>query len=135
MSDRVMSTRLDNVDRYVTETNMALSMPFPAGTKYLCATRHTLHANVHSFTSLSRQHKFDQRRAFFLHYKMPSLHPDMRGKFEEAESSIDSALTDALKKMSGRYCDPKWRLSRVHPDWRRMMQQVNPLWHFGESTT
>ena len=135
MSDRVMSTRLDNVDRYVTETNMALSVPFPAATKYLCATGHTLHANVHSFTSLSRQHKFDQRRAFFLHYKMPSLHPDMREKFEEAESSIDPALTVALKEMSGRYSDPEWRLSRVHPDWRRMMKQVNPLWHFGESTT
>ena len=135
MSERVMPTRLDNVDRYVIENNTALNVPYPVGIKYLCATRHTLHANVHSFTSLSRQHRFDQKRAFFLHYKMPSLHPDMRGKFEEAESSIDPALTDALKEASGRYCDPRWRLSKVHPDWRRMMGQINPKWHLEERAT
>ena len=132
MSERVMSARLDNLERYVIENNMTLNTSYPVGTKYLCSTKHTLHANVHSFVSLSRQHRFDQKRAFFLHYKMPSLHPDIRGNFEESESGIDPSLTDALKETSGRFCKPKWRLSMVRPDWRRIMEQINPKWHLEE---
>ena len=131
MSDRVMSTRLDNMDRYVIENNLALSSPFPIAPKYLCNPRRIRHANVHSFSSRGRQHRFDPQRAFFLHYKMPSRHPEMHEQFEEVDNGIDSALVDALKERTGRHCAPEWRLSRVHPDWRRMMAQVDPQWQFG----
>ena len=129
MADRVMSSRLDHMDRCVIENNMALSEPFPVAPKYLCNTGRVRHANVHSFTSRGRQHRFDPKRAFFLHYKMPSRHPEMNGRFKERDTGIDNALVDALKDEASGYFAPEWRLSKVHPDWSRIMTQVNPQSH------
>ena len=67
-----MSTRLDNVDRYVTETGLAYGGPHEVAPKYMCDTRHVLQAHVHGFRSRGRQHRFDPSRLFFLHYKMPA---------------------------------------------------------------
>ena len=129
MSDRPMSTRLDNVDRYVTEAGMLFCGPYEVAPKYMCDTRRIRHANVHSFRSRGRQHRFDPQRAFFLHYKMPSRHPKMRERFEEVETGINPDLIGNVKAAAGENCTPEWRLSAVHPDWKRMMEDVYPWWH------
>ena len=129
MADRVMSTRLDNMDRYVTENNMGFASPLPIAPKYLCNTRYVRHGNVHSFRSRGRQHRFEPQRAFFLHYKMPRRHPEMRERFEEVETGINPDLIDSVKAAAGENCTPEWRLSAVQPDWRRMMEEVYPWWH------
>ena len=129
MSDRPMSTRLDNVDRYVTETGLAYGGPYEVAPKYMCDTRRVLQAHVHGFRSRGRQHRFDPSRLFFLHYKMPSRHPEMRERFEEVETGINPDLIDGVKASAGENCAPEWRLSAVHPDWRRMMEEVYPWWH------
>ena len=134
MDDRPMSTRLDNIDRYVTETNQAYSGPYQVAPKYMCDTRRVLHANVHSFRSRGRQHRFDVQRMFFLHYKMPSRHPDMRDRFEEVDTGISSDLMDHVRLSAGEHCSPEWRLGVVHPDWRRIMGEVYPWWHLEECT-
>ena len=60
MDDRPMSTRLDNIDRYVTETNQTYSGPYQVARKYMCDTRRVLQANVHSFRSRGRQYRFER---------------------------------------------------------------------------
>ena len=135
ISDRAMSTRLDNIDRYVTETSLAYSGPYQVAPKYMCDTRRALHANVHSFQSRGRQYRFKPRQTFFLHYKMPSRHPEMRELFEDVETGIDPDLIDGVKAAAGEHCSPEWRMGAVHTDWRRMMEEVYPWWHLGERET
>ncbi len=132
MCDRPMSTRLDNVDRYVIETDLAYRGTYKVAPKYMCDTGRVVHANVHSFSSRGRQHRFDSGRLFFLHYKMPSRHPEMRGYFQKERTAIASDLIDGVKALAGEYCTPEWRLSAVHPDWRRKMESVYPWWHLDD---
>ena len=132
MPDRPMSARFDNVDRYVTETSQRFVGPYGVGWKYMCDTRRVVRANVHSFESRGQQYRFDASRLFFLHYKMPSRHTAMRGYFHDEGTAIASELIDGVKSMAGENCTPEWRLSAVHPDWRRMMESVYPWWHLDE---
>ena len=53
----------------------------------------------------------------------------MRERFKRAETGIDPALVADMKSMAGNHCSPEWRLSVSHPEWRRLMEQVNPWWH------
>ena len=134
MEDRPMPTRLDNLDCYVTKTNLGYGGPYRVAPKYMCDIRRVLHANVHNFRSRGRQYRFDPRRLFFLHYKMPSRHPDMRDRFAEVDTGISSDLMDHVRLSAGEHCSPEWRLGAVHPDWRRIMGEVYPWWHLEECT-
>ena len=129
MTEQVMSTRFDNLDQYVTESEKAFAEPYPPAPKYLCNVRRTTHAEVHSFRSRSRQYRFCPSTLYFLHYKMPSRHHDMRERFKRTETGINPALEADMKSIAGNYCSPEWRLSVSHPEWRRLMGQVNPWWH------
>ena len=133
MSDRPMSARFDNVDKYVIETDLAFRGTYRVAPKYMCNTRRVIRASVHSFISRGRQHRFDTGRLFFLHYKMPSRHPEMQGYFQDMGTAIASELIDGVKALAGENCTPEWRLSAVHPDWRRMMEGVYPWWHLDDS--
>ena len=79
MAERVMASRYDRLDKFAVENNMAYRDPYPVTPKYLCHTGRVRHARVHSFLSRGRQIVFEAQRLHFLHYKMPSLHPDMSG--------------------------------------------------------
>ena len=133
MPDLPMSTRMDNVDRYVVESGLMYRGPYRTAPKYMCDTRRVTCANVHGFRSRGRQHRFDAGRLFFLHYKMPSRHPEMRGYFQDEGTAVTSELIDGVKALAGENCAPEWRLGAVRPDWRRMMEGVYPWWHLDES--
>ena len=65
MTEQVMSTRFDNLDQYVTESGRRHSRSrHPPAPKYLCNVRHTTRAEVHSFGSRSRQHRFRPSTSF-----------------------------------------------------------------------
>ena len=133
MPDRPMSARFDNVDKYAIETGQRFRGPYGVGWKYMCDTRRVAYANVHSFRSRGRRHRFDAGRIFLSHYKMPSRHPEMRGYFQDEGTAIAAELIDGVKALAGENCTPEWRLSAVHPDWRPMMESVYPWWHLDES--
>ena len=79
---------------------------------------------VHRFISLGRRYDFSERELFFLHYKLPSSHPDQRGHFEDGEGQrIPPEWLDELRASGGPYCDPAWKLSAANPEWKRIMEQ------------
>ena len=81
---------------------------------------------VHGFVSLGRRYTFAERELFFLHYKLPSSHPDVRDDFEESDNPISPEWLDTLKTQAGPYCDLQWKLSVTNPDWKRLME--NNAW-------
>ena len=95
MYDRTMTSRFDHVDRYVTETTMTFRDPFRSAPKYLCKVSRTWYVIVHRFVSLGRRYEFSERELFFLHYKLPSSHPDQRDHFEERDNGIPPEWLDA----------------------------------------
>ena len=129
MAERVMASRYDHLDRFVVENNMAYRDPYTVISKYLCHTGRVRHARAHSFHSRGRQIVFDAQRLHFLHYKMPSLHSDMSGRFVPVDTGIDSALLEAYRAHMSTRGGPEWRLTVVNPDWRGLMEQVDPSWH------
>ncbi len=132
MADRPMSARFDNLDRYVVESGFTYCGPYMTAPKYMCDTRRVLHADVHGFESRGYQHMFDTERLFFLHYKMPSRHPEMWRYFQDDGTTPASELLDGVKALAGEHCTPEWRLNAVHPDWRQMMESVYPRWHLDD---
>ena len=80
---REMTSRFDNLDRYVTETTLTFRNPPPAPPKYICKPSRMWHVMVHRFISLGRRYEFSERELFYLHYNLPSTHPDQRDHFEE----------------------------------------------------
>ena len=129
MAERVMASRYDHLDRFAVENNMAYRDHYPVTPKYICHTGRVRHARVHSFQSPGRQIVFEAQRLHFLHYKMPSLHPDMSGKFVAVDTGIDPVLLESHRTRVGTRGGPKWRLKVVNPDWRALMEQVDPSWH------
>ena len=94
--DMVMTSRYDHLDRYVTHTTLAFRKPFPSAPKYLCKISRTWYVMVHRFISLGRRYTFTERELFFLHYKLPSSHPDMHDHFEELDNPIAPQWLDTL---------------------------------------
>ena len=72
---------------------------------------------------------FEARRLHFLHYKMPSLHADMSDRFVAVDTGIDPTLLETHKTRVGTEGGPEWRLKVVNPDWRALMEQIDPSWH------
>lgn len=129
MADRVMSSRYDHIDSFAVENRMAYLKPYPVGPKYVCHTRRVTRSRVHSFQSRGRQIVFDAERLHFLHYKMPSLHPDMSGSFAPVDTGINPHLLDGCKDRLRDGGGPEWRLAHVNPGWRSLMTEVDPSWH------
>ena len=129
MAERVMASRYDYLDKFAIENNMAHREPYLVISKYLCHTGRIRHARVHSFYSRGRQIVFEAQRLHFLHYKMPSLHPNMSGRLVAVDTGIDPALLEAHRTRVGTRGGHEWRLRVVNPDWRRLMEQVDPSWH------
>ena len=109
MRERVMTSRFDYIDRYVTDTTLYFKDPhlaFNGGrffiTKYICKVDRTLRARVHDFASLGRKRAFPERELFFLHYRLPSSRPDLRGRFEESDNPISAEWFDILRSSDGR---------------------------------
>ena len=116
MEDRPMPTRLDNLDRYVIETNLGYGGPYRVAPKYMCDTRRVYSTRTSIvFRSRGRQYRFDPRRLFFLHYKMPSRHPDMRDCFEEVDTGISSGLIDGVQVVGRRALQPRMALKSRSP--------------------
>ena len=61
---------------------------------------------VHRFISLGRRYDFSEEELFFLHYKLPSSHPEQRDHFEERDNGIPSEWLDELRASGGPYCEP-----------------------------
>ena len=129
MVERVMASRYDHIDRYVLDNNMAYRRPTITIPKYICRPDAVQHAETHKFRSMGIRIVFDARRLHFLHYKMPSLHPDMTDDFVAVDTGIHPSLLDAYKESAAMGCDPEWRSTVVNPDWRSLMTQVLPSWH------
>ena len=123
MYDRVMTSRFDHLDKYVTDTTLAFDASYIAASKYICKVNRTWLVAIHGFISLSRRLKFSERELFYLHYKFPSSHPDLRDQFKESENPISPEWRDTLKTQSGLYCDVEWKLSAVNPEWKRIMKR------------
>ena len=123
MYDRVMTSRFDHLDKYVTETTLTFRNPPPAAPKYICKPSRTWYVMVHRFISLGRRYDFSERELFFLHYKFPSSHPDMRDHFEERDNGIAPEWLAAVRASGGPYCGPEWKLSAANPEWKRIMEQ------------
>ena len=123
MYAREMTSRFDYLDRYVTETISTFRDPPPAMPKYICKPRRTWYVVVHRFISLGRKYEFSEKELFFLHYKLPSSHPEQRGHFEERDTGISPEWLEELRAAGGEYCGPEWKLSAVNPDWKRIMEQ------------
>ena len=77
---------------------------------------------VGRFISLGRRYDFSEDELFFLHYKLPSSHPDQRDHFEERDNGIPPEWLDELRASGGPYCDPEWKLSAANPEWKRIME-------------
>lgn len=122
MYDRVMTSRFDHLDRYITDTTLAFSEPYPTASKYICKVDRTWRVLIHSFVSLGRRFKFTENDLFYLHYKLPSSHPDLRDHFEESQNPISAEWFDILHESSGLYCGADWKLSAVNPEWKRIME-------------
>lgn len=120
--DRVMASRFDHLDKYITDTTLTLRKPFPKTIKYICKVSRTWHVMVHGFVSLGRRYKFAESELFFLHYKLPSSHPDIHDYFAESENPISPQWLDTLKTQGGLYCDVDWKLSVANPEWKRIME-------------
>ena len=123
MYAREMTSRFDHLDRYVTETistfrNSPLALP-----KYICKPSRMWHVMVHRFISLGRRYEFSERELFFLHYKLPSSHPDVRDHFEERDTELPPEWLEELRATGGPYCGPEWKLSAANPEWKRIMQR------------
>ena len=123
MYDRVMTSRFDHLDRYITDTTLAFSDPYPAASKYICKVDRTWRVLIHSFVSLGRRFKFAENDLFYLHYKLPSSHPDLRDHFEESENPISDEWLDTLYASGDLYCNADWKLSAVNPEWKRIMER------------
>ncbi len=123
MYAREMTSRFDQLDRYVTETTLTFRNPPPAAPKYICKPSRMWHVMVHRFISLGRRYEFSERELFFLHYKFPSSHPDVRGHFEERDNGIAPEWLDAVRASGGQYCGPAWKLSAANPEWKRIMER------------
>ena len=120
---REMTYRFDHLDRYVTQTTLIFRDPPPAAPKYICKPSRMWYVIVHRFISLGRRYDFGERELFFLHYKFPSSHPDVRDHFEERDNGIPPAWLDAVRASGGPYCDPMWKLSAANPEWKRIMER------------
>ncbi len=120
---REMTSRFDKLDRYVTETTLTFRNPPWAAPKYLCKVSRTWYVMVHRFISLGRRYEFSERELFFLHYKLPSSHPDVRDNFEERDNGISPEWLAELRASGGPYCDPEWKLSAANPEWKRIMER------------
>ena len=120
---REMTSRFDKLDRYVTETTLTFRNPPPAAPKYICKPSRTWYVMVHRFISLGRRYDFSERELFYLHYKLPSSHPDVRGHFEELDNGIAPEWLDTIRASGGPYCDPEWKLSAANPEWKRIMER------------
>ena len=123
MYAREMTSRFDHLDRYVTETTLTFRNPPPAAPKYICKPSRTWYVMVHRFISLGRRYEFSERELFFLHYKLPSSHPDVRGTFEERDNGIAPEWLAAVRASGGPYCGPEWKLSAANPEWKRIMER------------
>ena len=123
MYAREMTSRFDHLDRYVTETSLTFRNPPPAAPKYICKPSRMWYVMVHRFISLGRRYEFSERELFFLHYKFPSSHPDVRGHFEERDNGIAPEWLDAVRASGGQYCGPEWKLSAANPEWKRIMER------------
>ena len=123
MHERVMTSRFDNLDRYVTETAMTFRDPLWPTSKSLCKVSRMWYVMVGRFISLGRRYDFTEEDLFFLHYKLPSSHPEQRDRFEERDTGIPPEWLDELRASGGPYCDPAWKLSAANPDWKRIMQR------------
>ena len=130
---REMTSRFDHLDRYVSETTLTFRNPPLAAPKYICKPSRTWYVMVHRFISLGRRYEFSERELFFLHYKLPSSHPDVRGHFEELDNGIAPEWLDTVRASGGPYCDPEWKLSAASPEWKRMMERNE--WRPPESKT
>ena len=122
MYDRVMTSRFDHLDRYVTDTTLAFNAPYTAASKYICKVNRTWRVAIHGFTSLGRRFRFNERDLFYLHYKFPSSRPDLRDHFQESENPISPEWLDILKTQDGPYCNLEWKRGAVNPDWKRLME-------------
>ena len=100
-AERIMASRYDHLDRFVVENNMAYRDPYPIISKYLCHTGRVRYARAHSFHSRGRQIVFEAERLHFLHYKMPSLHPDMSGRFAAVDTGVDPVLLESHRTRVG----------------------------------
>ena len=123
MYERAMTSRFDNLDRYVTETTMTFRDPLWPTSKYLCKVSRMWYVMVGRFISLGRRYDFNERELFFLHYKLPSSHPDQRDHFEERDNGIPPEWLDELRASGGPYCGPEWKLSAANPEWKRIMER------------
>ena len=125
-----MACRFDHLDSWLLDVGSSLYAPYEHRIrKYMCDVRYAQHVGIHSFRSLGRHHHYSRKEAYFLHYKMPSLHESMAGKFRHFSSGVRAEIVDELKRTAGEYCSPEWRESVAHPDWRDMVR-VDPEYHF-----
>ena len=115
MYDRIMTSRFDQLDKYVTDTNLTFSKPFGSASKYICKVNRTWRVLIHGFVSPGRRFKFTENDLFYLHYKLPSSHPELREHFEESENPISTEWFDILHESSGLYCSSGWKLNVVNP--------------------
>ena len=120
--DRVMTSRFDHLDKYITDTTTTFRKPFPATRKYICKVNRTWHVMVHGFISLGRRYTFMECELFFLHYKLPSSHPDVRDDFEDLNNPIAPEWLDILKTQNGPYCDVEWKCGVIDSEWKRIME-------------
>ena len=123
MHERAMTSRFDNLDRYVTETTMTFRDPLWPTSKSLCKVSRMWYVMVGRFISLGRRYDFSEEELFFLHYKLPSSHPEQRDHFEERDNGIPTEWLEELRATGGQYCDPEWKLSAASPEWKRMMER------------
>ncbi len=130
---REMTSRFDHLERYVTETTLTFRNPPWAAPKYICKPSRTWYVMVHRFISLGRRCDFNERELFFLHYKLPSSHPDVRDHFEERDNGIPPEWLDELRASGGPHCGPEWKLSAAKPEWKRIMERNE--WRPPESQT
>ena len=130
MDGHLMSSRMDYPNRYVTEIDQEyVHQHKSTSTKYLCNARRVIYAGVHNFSSVSRCFRYKMDQAYYLHYRIPSRHPDMRNSFTEVEVSnlYDPELLDELKGLlDGGTGGPAWKLSNVRADWKQALEAVYP---------
>ena len=131
INETIMSSRFDNLDKYVIEGNLEFAVAYPAMKKFMCNVKHTVSVKTHNFKSLGPQYKFNYKQLFFLHYKMPSSHIDMSKKFLKAKTNVQPELLNELQSIIGEQGSPEWRVSVVSPEWREDMRKVYPVWAMG----
>ena len=76
------------------------------------------------FISLGRRYDFSEDELFFLHYKLPSSHPEQRDHFRGDGTTVYAPewLDASYGRRAVQYCDPAWKLSAANPEWKRIME-------------